>query len=79
MTYMDSMDESYLECDLPEQIIKSINQLKEAERKLDAGEKYTQIDMDWCELNADIGIFESEQMISPRQAAYLRKKYLGME
>ena len=72
-------DNSYLECGLPEYVKHSIRQLEEGRRKVNSGERYLQLDMDWSELNADIGIAESEQEITPRQARYLRKKYLGME
>lgn len=33
----------------------------------------------YCELQSDINVAEVEQMISPEQANYLRKKYLESE
>ncbi len=69
-------DNSYLECDLPEFIQKSIKQLQEGRRKVDSGEKYFQLDMDWDELNADIGTAEYYNEITKHQADYLRQKYL---
>lgn len=72
------IDKSYLECDLPEFLQVSVDQMKETWKKLDAGEKYNLWDCDWCELQSSINVAEVEQLISSEKANYLRKKYLRM-
>ena len=69
-------NDEYLECGLPEQIQHSIKQLLEGREKVNSGKHYSQLDMDWAELNADIGTYFAEGEISLRQAEYLRNKYL---
>jgi hypothetical protein len=72
-------DESYLECGLPPFLEESIQLMVQAWEKLDAGEKYLHWDCDYCNLQTDINIAEVEQIISSKQAWYLREKYLRME
>ena len=72
-------DESYLECGLPEFLISSIDRMKAAWEKIDRGETYLRWDCDYCELQSDINSAEVNQLISSRQAWYLREKYLRME
>ena len=69
-------DHSFLELDLPQYLQNSIKQLIEGRRKVDSGEKYYQLDMDWDELNADIGTARYYDEITENQAVYLRQKYL---
>ena len=71
------IDESYLECDLPKYLQESIEQMRNGWIKKETGEYY-HWDLDYQELNADIGTAEYFGEISPRQANYLRKKYLKM-
>lgn len=73
------VDNSYLECQLPEFLQESIDAMKKAWKKLDSGEEYLLWDCDYCNLQTDINIAEVEQMISEEQAWYLREKYLRME
>lgn len=70
---------SYLECGLPDFLLKSIETMKKTWRKIDSGEEYLLWDCDYCNLQADISTAEVEQMISEEQAWYLREKYLRME
>ncbi|MFR1773448.1 MAG: hypothetical protein ACLSW7_13950 [Acutalibacteraceae bacterium] len=48
-------------------------------KKLDNGEKYLRWDCDYCNLQSDINIAETNGQISTEQAWYLREKYLRME
>lgn len=73
------VDKSYLECGLPEWLEKSIEQMKVAWAKDDNGEEYLQWDCDWCNLQSDINVAETEQLISSEQAWHLRKKNLRIE
>lgn len=73
------LDKSYFECDLPPFLQESLDAMKEAWRKLDAGEEYYGWDCDYCDLQASINVAEVEQIISTEQAWYLREKYLRME
>ena len=45
----------------------------------DSGKRDLHWDAVWCSLNADINEAETEQLITPEQAAHLRTKYLRME
>lgn len=72
-------DEAYFECDLPPFLKTSIKAMKEAQVKLDRGEEYYDWDCDFCDLQSSINVAETEQIISPEQAWYLREKYLGLE
>ncbi len=72
-------DRGYLECGLPCFLQESIEQMKKAWKKLDAGEEYLQWDCDFCNLQSDINTTEVNGMISSEQAWYLREKYLRIE
>lgn len=71
------IDKSYLECNLPDLLIESIERMKIAWKKYDNGER-SDWDCDYCELQSNINIAEVEQLISSEQAWYLREKYLRM-
>lgn len=71
------IDKSYLECNLPDLLIESIERMKIAWEKYDNGER-SDWDCDYCELQSNINIAEVEQLISSEQAWYLREKYLRM-
>lgn len=71
------IDKSYLECNLPDLLIESIERMKIAWGKYDNG-KRSDWDCDYCELQSNINIAEVEQLISSEQAWYLREKYLRM-
>ncbi len=72
-------DKSYLECGLPSFLQESVEQMKVAWEKYEKGIPYMQLDCDFCELQSNINIAETEQLITPEQAWYLREKYLGIE
>ena len=72
-------DDAYMEKGLPDDLRKSIAMMKTSWDRLDKGETDLHWDTCWSALNADINEAEVEQMISPEQAAYLRRKYLRME
>ncbi len=74
-----SEDRENFEYGLPEFLTQSIEAMKEAWRKLDAGEEYHFWDCDFCQLQSDVNNAEVNQVISSEQAWYLREKYLGME
>lgn len=73
------IDKSYLECDLPEFLQEFLEQMKEAWKKWDAGEKYLRWDYDFCSLQSDINSAEVNGMITSEQAWYLREEYLRIE
>lgn len=73
------LDKTYLEHNLPENLAKSVERMKIVWKLIDADEKPSECDMDWCELNADINIAENNDDISSEQAWYLREKYLRMQ
>lgn len=72
-------DEKYLEHGLPDYLKRSIEAIKPIWETIDAGGDDLHWDIYWCELNADINSAEVDRVISPEQAAYLRKKYLRMK
>lgn len=72
------VDKTYLERGLPDWLQNSIDQINKSWAIKDAGQFCSAWDLDWCELNADIGTAEVEGIISPEQAWYLREKYLRM-
>lgn len=55
-TVVDSLpeDRSYLEWDLPDDLVASIERLRASWKKKDAGERCTEWDLDYCELQSDI-------------------------
>ena len=71
-------DRSYLECGLPEYLKKSVEQMEKAWEKKEKGGYYSW-DCDFCELQSDINVAETEQEITSEQAWYLREKYLRIE
>lgn len=73
------VDNNYLECGLPAFLQESVQAMKEAWKKRDAGEKYLHWDCDYCNLQSDINNAEVNQLISTEQAWYLREKYLRIE
>lgn len=72
-------DESRFDTGLPEFLQKSIKEMQESWERVDKGEKDLHWDIYWCDLNSDINYAEIEQLISSKQAWYLRRKYLRME
>ena len=72
------MDEAYLERGLPEFLQQSLENMKRSWERIDAGERDNHWDIYWCDLNADINCAEVDQLITPRQANYLRREYLRM-
>ena len=70
---------AYLEKDLPDRLGRSLTAYLKALDRVKKGERYFQLDMDYCELQSDINVAEVEQMITPEQAKYLRSKYLYAE
>lgn len=73
------VDNSYLECGLPDFLLESVQAMAKAWQMLDAGQEYLRWDCDYCNLQSDINSAEVNQLISPEQAWYLREKYLRME
>lgn len=65
-------DKSYLECGLPKWLEESI-------QTYIAGEDSSLWDCLYCELQSDINVAETENLITTEQAWYLREKYLGLE
>lgn len=72
-------NKEYLECDLPKNLNESLISYKNALLKIKNGERYFQLDCDYCELKSNINVAEVEQLITPEQAKYLREKYLYAE
>ena len=42
-------------------------------------EKYFEYDLDFCELQTEINLCENAQLITEKEADYLRKELLGYE
>ena len=72
-------DSGYLECELPDYLQKSMDNMKSSWKIIDSGKKDLFWDLYWCELNADINSAETDKAISSEQAWFLREKYLRME
>lgn len=72
-------DKGYLECELPEFLVDSIEQMKATWKRLDAGEDYLNWDGDYCNLQTDINSAEVNGVITSEQAWYLREKYLRLQ
>lgn len=72
------IDKSYLECGLPDWLVKFIEKLNVSWEKVDNGEECWSWERDWCELQSEINVAEVEQLISSEQAWYLREKYLRL-
>lgn len=73
------LDKSYLECGLPGFLQESLEQMKAAWEKYDAGEAYLRWDCDYCSLQSDINSAEVNGIITSEQAWYLREEYLRIE
>lgn len=73
------LDQSYLECGLPDDLRASIQEMQKSWAIIDSGSRDPHWDIYWCNLNADINSAEVERIISPERAWYLREKYLRME
>lgn len=71
-------DKSYLEWGLPSYLKESVEKMKVAWSLIDSGEKYLHWDCDYCELQSNINTAEACELISERQAWYLRETYLRM-
>lgn len=69
------LDKNYLECNLPPLLTDSIERLQKSWLKHDKGEISTWDD-DYCELQSNINICETGNIITTEQAWYLREKYL---
>ncbi|MCP1101820.1 DNA-binding Xre family transcriptional regulator [Aequitasia blattaphilus] len=69
----------YLECGLPDFLRESIDAMNVAWNKIDNGEDYLHWDGDFCNLQTDINNAEVNDLISGKQAWYLREKYLRMK
>lgn len=72
-------EKNYLECGLPEWLLKSIEEMNTSWKIIDSGERDNHWDAYWCSLNSDINVAEVEKIISPEQAWFLREKYLRMK
>lgn len=70
---------AYLEKGLPAFLKASIEAMQASWAVEDSGKRDLHWDTVWCSLNADINEAETEQLITPEQAAHLRTKYLRME
>ena len=72
-------DKSYLEIDLPAVLQASIDRMQKQWQLRDGGVRTDDWDLDYCELQSDINVYEVEQTITSEQAWYLREKYVRME
>lgn len=63
------MENNYLEIDLPKELKESIDNYT-------LHKNTSSWDIFYCELQADINFYEVEQIITSKQANYLRDKYL---
>lgn len=71
--------DQYLELELPEYLMESIDAMRKAWLMIDHHVQYLRWDLDYCNLQADINSAEVDMLISRAQAQYLRRKYLRME
>ena len=71
-------NESYLEKGLPAFLQRSIENMKKSWIIEDSGQTDLHWDIYWCDLYSDINSAEVDQIISSKQADYLRKVYLRM-
>ena len=73
------MEKKYLEKDLPEFLVHSIEQMNKTwELYEKTGKLPIHWDLDFSDLNSYINVAEVEDMISSEQALYLIEKYLKM-
>lgn len=63
------MDKEYLELGIPDWLKKSIDDYEK-------NKETTSWDCYYCELQADINVAETENLITKEQAWFLREKYL---
>lgn len=73
------MDNSYLECDLPEPLNEILENWKKTQKLIEEGNRPTTWDLDYEELNSEINSCYADDIISERQAWYLKEKYLGIK
>lgn len=73
------LDKAYLELGLPDWLQHSISVMQDTWDRMAAGETCSRWDCWYADLQSDINIAETENIISPEQAWYLREKYLHME
>lgn len=71
------INKEYLEANLPKILTDAIKKIKKSWKLKENGKKSTW-DSDYCELQSDINICETGNVISSEQAWYLREKYLGL-
>lgn len=64
---------------LPDFLKRSLIQWEQTMKKMDSGELYLQWDLDFCELQADVGTAEANHIIDSELAWKIRTEYLGME
>ena len=72
------VDNSYLECNLPEFLASSLSVYKDALEKSQNGKQVSLMDCYYCELQSDINSAEVNNIISSEQAWFLREKYLEL-
>lgn len=72
------INKEYLEANLPKLLQDAIKKIKKSWVLKDKG-IYSSWDCDYCELQSDINICETGNLITSEQAWYLREKYLRME
>ena len=75
----ETEDESYLNLNLPALLIEAIKAYEEGLKKLERGERYSLIDCDEDLLRSEINKAEVDDVISSKQAWYLRNKYFGAD
>ena len=72
-------EETYLDKGLPATLQEAVDKYVEGCQKLERGEKYYNIDCDEELLRSEINCAEVDDVISSKQAWYLRKKYFGIQ
>ena len=71
-------DYSYIESELPEYLKESIKAFRIGYYK-QFGKEYYPFDLDYEQLSADINTAEADDIITHKQANFLRSKYLQRE
>ena len=74
----DAVVETYVEEELPMFLRESIRKMQQSWEIEESGGTDLRGDILWCDLYADIRYCETEHLISPMIASYLREKYLRM-
>ncbi len=72
------MGEYSIDTSLPPFLQESIKAFIVGKEKYEKGD-YHEFDMDYCDLQTDINVCETEQMITSDEAWELRKRYLGLQ